>query len=32
MEMLFREKEGITLILKKEIANKLNLHYLFIAS
>jgi len=30
--MLFREKEGITLILKKAIADKLNIHYLFIAS
>lgn len=32
IEMLFREKEGITLILKKEIADKLNLKYSFIAS
>ncbi len=30
--MIFREKEGITLIQKKEIANKLNLHYSFVAS
>jgi hypothetical protein len=30
--MLFREKEGITLILKKEIADKLKLKYSFIAS
>jgi uncharacterized protein len=30
--MLFREKEGITLILEKEIAEKLNLKYTFIAS
>jgi hypothetical protein len=30
--MLFREKEGITLILKKEIADKLNFNYSFIAS
>lgn len=30
--MLFREKEGITLIVKKEIADKLNLKYTFIAS
>jgi len=32
IEMMFREKEGITLILKKEIADKLNLNYSFIAS
>ena len=32
IEMLFREEEGITLILKKEIADKLNLKYSFIAS
>ena len=32
IEMLFREKEGITLILKKEIADQLNLSYSFIAS
>lgn len=32
IEMLFREKEGITLILKKEIAEKLNLNYSFVAS
>ena len=30
--MLFREKEGITLILKKEIADKLNLNYSLITS
>lgn len=30
--MLFREKEGITLILKKEIADKLYLKYSFITS
>jgi hypothetical protein len=30
--MLFREKEGITLILKREIADKLNLKHTFIAS
>ena len=30
--MLFREKEGITLILKREIADKLNLKYSFVAS
>ena len=30
--MLFREKEGITLILKKEIADKLNLKYSWITS
>jgi hypothetical protein len=30
--MLFREKEGITLILEKEIADKLNLGYTFVAS
>jgi len=32
IEMLFREKEGITLILKKSIADQLNLDYSFIAS
>ena len=32
IEMLFREKEGITLILKKEIADQFNLSYSFIAS
>ena len=32
IEMLFREKEGITLILKKEIADKLNLNYSLITS
>lgn len=32
IEMLFREKEGITLILKKEIADQFNLTYSFIAS
>lgn len=32
IEMFFREKEGITLILKKEIADKLNLKYSFITS
>jgi hypothetical protein len=30
--MLFREKEGITLILEKETAEKLNLKYSFIVS
>ena len=30
--MFFKEKEGITVILKKEMADKLNLNYLFIAS
>ena len=32
IEMFFREKEGITLILKREMANQLNLNYSFIAS
>jgi uncharacterized protein len=32
IEMFFREQEGITLILKKEIADKLNMNYSFIAS
>lgn len=32
IEMFFREKEGITLILKREIADQLNLNYSFIAS
>jgi uncharacterized protein len=32
IEMFFREKEGITLILKKEIADKLNLKYSFVFS
>jgi hypothetical protein len=32
IEMFFREKEGITLILKREIADKLNLNYSFVAS
>ncbi|MBC7845931.1 MAG: ACT domain-containing protein [Flavobacterium sp.] len=32
IEMLFREKEAITLILKREIADKLILDYSFIAS
>lgn len=30
--MFFREKEGITIIVKKEIADKLSLDYSFIAS
>jgi hypothetical protein len=30
--MFFREKEGITLIVKKEIANKLKLDYSIITS
>ena len=28
----FREKEGLTIIIKQELADKLNLHYSFIAS
>jgi hypothetical protein len=32
IEMFFREKEGITLIVKKEIANKLKLDYSIITS
>jgi uncharacterized protein len=32
IEMFFREEEGITLILKKEIADKRNMNYSFIAS
>lgn len=32
LEMTFKEKEGITLIVKKEIADKLNLKYSFIAT
>ncbi len=32
IEMTFREEEGITIIIKKEIADKLHLNYSFIAS
>jgi hypothetical protein len=32
IEMTFKEKEGITIIAKKEVADKLNLEYTFIAS
>jgi hypothetical protein len=31
-EMFFKEKEGITLVLKKEIADQYNLTYSFVAS
>ena len=32
VKMIFKEKEGITIILKKELADKMNLKYSFIAS
>jgi hypothetical protein len=32
VEMIFREEEGITIIIKKEYADDLNLKYTFIAS